>query len=67
MFLTAYSALYFVFWFLLQALTIHFQSYVNKMTIALAVDPNVIPDPYQLCDDLEESLKLIQEDILKKV
>ncbi|KAM3681970.1 hypothetical protein ACB098_12G037100 [Castanea mollissima] len=50
-----------------KALTIHFQSYVNKMTIALAVDPNVIPDPYQLCDDLEESLKLIHDAILKKV
>lgn len=67
MFLTAYSASFFVFWFLLQALTIHFQSYVNKMTIALAVDPNAIPDPYQLCDDLEESLKLIHDAILKKV
>ncbi|KAM4076106.1 hypothetical protein ACJW30_12G038000 [Castanea mollissima] len=50
-----------------KALTIHFQSYVNKMTIALAVVPNVIPDPYQLCDDLEESLKLIHDAILKKV
>ena len=55
------------FWFLLQALTIHYQSYVNKMTIALAVDPNAIPDPHQLCDELEESLKLIHDAIVKKV
>ena len=37
------------------------------MTIALAVDPNAIPDPHQLCDDLEESLKLIHDAIVKKV
>ncbi|XP_050251517.1 wax ester synthase/diacylglycerol acyltransferase 5-like isoform X2 [Quercus robur] len=49
------------------ALTIHYQSYVNKMTIALAVDPNAIPDPHQLCDELEESLKLIHDAIVKKV
>ncbi|KAF7846586.1 hypothetical protein BT93_L4071 [Corymbia citriodora subsp. variegata] len=42
------------------ALTVHFQSYVNKMTIVVAVDPDVIPDPHQLCDDLEESLKTIK-------
>ena len=39
----------------------HFQSYANKMTISLSVDPSVIPDPYLLCDDLEESLKLYEE------
>ncbi|XP_027939478.1 O-acyltransferase WSD1-like isoform X2 [Vigna unguiculata] len=44
-----------------QALTIHFQSYANKMTISLAVDPLVIPDPYLLCDDFEQSLKLIRD------
>ncbi|XP_062120129.1 wax ester synthase/diacylglycerol acyltransferase 5-like [Humulus lupulus] len=48
------------------ALTIHFQSYVDKMTIVLAVDPNVIPDPQQLFDDLEESLQLIREAILQQ-
>ncbi|PON96824.1 O-acyltransferase [Trema orientale] len=48
------------------ALTIHFQSYVDKMTIVLAVDPNVIPDPQQLLDDLEDSLKLIQEAVVKQ-
>ncbi|XP_061356172.1 wax ester synthase/diacylglycerol acyltransferase 11 isoform X2 [Gastrolobium bilobum] len=48
------------------ALTIHFQSYANKMTISLSVDPSVIPDPYLLCDDLEESLKLILDAVQKK-
>ncbi|KAH1043825.1 hypothetical protein GYH30_025586 [Glycine max] len=48
------------------ALTIHFQSYANNITISLAVDPLVIPDPYLLCDDLEQSLKLIRDAIQKK-
>lgn len=48
------------------ALTIHFQSYANNMTISLAVDPLVISDPYLLCDDLEQSLKLIRDAIQKK-
>lgn len=30
------------------------------MIISLAVDPDVIPDPYLLCDDLEESLNTIK-------
>ncbi|KAJ7965355.1 O-acyltransferase WSD1-like [Quillaja saponaria] len=50
-----------------QALTIHYQSYINKMTISMAVDPNVISDPHLLCNDLEESLKLIPRcQLLKK-
>ncbi|KAI5394094.1 hypothetical protein KIW84_060977 [Lathyrus oleraceus] len=48
------------------ALTIHFQSYANQMTISLAVDPTIIPNPYLLCDDLEESLKLICDNVVKK-
>ncbi|PKI52143.1 hypothetical protein CRG98_027559 [Punica granatum] len=48
------------------ALTLHCQSYVDKMTISLAVDPEVIPDPYQLCDDLEESLSSIKAAVLRK-
>ncbi|XP_015878467.3 wax ester synthase/diacylglycerol acyltransferase 6-like isoform X2 [Ziziphus jujuba] len=48
------------------ALTIHFQSYVNKMTIALAVDPSVIPDPHQLLDEIEESLKLTRDAVVKR-
>ncbi|KAI8025889.1 O-acyltransferase WSD1 [Camellia lanceoleosa] len=35
--------------------------YVNKMTIVLSVDESTVPDPHQLCDDLEESLKLVKD------
>ncbi|KMT20304.1 hypothetical protein BVRB_1g003070 [Beta vulgaris subsp. vulgaris] len=42
-------------------LMINFQSYINKMTVVLAVDEEVIPDPHQLCDDIVESLKLVKE------
>lgn len=52
--------------YILQALTFHFQSYMNKMTLALSVDPSVIPDPHLLSDDLEESLKLIRDAVVKK-
>ncbi|KAI3952851.1 hypothetical protein MKW92_019980 [Papaver armeniacum] len=49
-----------------QVLTINYQSYINKMIIILAVDETAIPDPHKLCDDLEESLKLIKDAILAK-
>ncbi|KFK34210.1 hypothetical protein AALP_AA5G115100 [Arabis alpina] len=42
------------------ALTMHFQSYMDKMTISLTVDPTVISDPHRLCDDWEESLRTIK-------
>ncbi|ESQ45618.1 hypothetical protein EUTSA_v10010299mg [Eutrema salsugineum] len=42
------------------ALTMHFQSYMNKMTISVTVDPMVISDPHQLLDDWEESLRMIK-------
>ncbi|XP_027330572.1 O-acyltransferase WSD1-like isoform X1 [Abrus precatorius] len=48
------------------ALTLHYQSYGNKMTISLSVDPLVIPDPYLLGDDIERSLKLIHDGVQKK-
>ncbi|KAK6925992.1 O-acyltransferase, WSD1-like, N-terminal [Dillenia turbinata] len=48
-----------------QALTVHYQSYMDKITISVAVDPKAIPDPYRLLDDLEHSLKLIKEAVLK--
>ncbi|KAF2615050.1 hypothetical protein F2Q70_00007354 [Brassica cretica] len=40
-----------------QALLMHFMSYAGKMTISLAVDPTIIPDPHKICDDMEQSLK----------
>ncbi|GAV66201.1 DUF1298 domain-containing protein [Cephalotus follicularis] len=48
------------------ALIVHTQSYINKLTICLAVDPSVIPDPHQLCADLEESLDIIKNAVLEK-
>ncbi|KAG6752692.1 hypothetical protein POTOM_042728 [Populus tomentosa] len=48
------------------ALTIHFQSYSKKMTIVLAVDPDEIPDPHKLCDDLEKSLEIIKDSVEKR-
>ncbi|KAJ0971732.1 hypothetical protein J5N97_019691 [Dioscorea zingiberensis] len=44
-----------------QALTVHYQSYMNKMEIVLAVDESAIPDPHQLLEDLAESLQLIKD------
>ena len=45
---------------------IHFQSYINKMTFILSVDEEIIPDPNQLCDDLEESLKFIKDAVIAR-
>ncbi|XP_044464005.1 wax ester synthase/diacylglycerol acyltransferase 11-like [Mangifera indica] len=44
-----------------QALTIHFQSYVNKMSVVIAADPDVIPHPHQICEDVDESLQIIKK------
>ncbi|CAB4271591.1 unnamed protein product [Prunus armeniaca] len=49
---------------LMEALHMHFQSYVDKMTISLAVDPDAIPNPNKLLDDLEESLKLSRDAVV---
>lgn len=49
-----------------QALTIHYESYINMMTVVLAVDPDVIPDPHKLCDDIAESLKLSKEAVIQR-
>ncbi|KAL3835113.1 hypothetical protein ACJIZ3_009849 [Penstemon smallii] len=48
-----------------QALVIHYQSYANKLIISIAVDENVIPDPHQFCDVLEDSLKNIKDAVIK--
>ncbi|XP_021635181.2 wax ester synthase/diacylglycerol acyltransferase 11 isoform X2 [Hevea brasiliensis] len=42
------------------ALIIHVVSYANKMKITLSVDDNIIADPHQLCDDLQNSLVLMK-------
>ncbi|KAF6173054.1 hypothetical protein GIB67_006430 [Kingdonia uniflora] len=46
---------------LAEAFTLHFHSYAKKMTMVLSVDEDTIPDPHHLCDDLEESLRLIKD------
>ncbi|KAJ1264010.1 hypothetical protein BS78_09G230400 [Paspalum vaginatum] len=43
------------------ALTIHYQSYINTITLVLAVDDAQFPDCHQLLDDFAESLRLIRE------
>ncbi|KFK30158.1 hypothetical protein AALP_AA7G224600 [Arabis alpina] len=47
--------------YLSQALMIHFISYAEKMIISIAVDPAVIPDHHNLCDEMEKSLKAIKD------
>ena len=49
-----------------QAVTLHFQSYMNKIKMVLAVDELTVPDPYLLLDDLAESLKLIKDAVVTK-
>ncbi|XP_016461398.1 wax ester synthase/diacylglycerol acyltransferase 11-like [Nicotiana tabacum] len=48
------------------ALTINFQSYINKMTIVLSIDESAIPDPQQLLDDFEDSMKLIKDAVIER-
>ncbi|KAJ0024006.1 hypothetical protein Pint_07656 [Pistacia integerrima] len=40
--------------------------YANKITFILSVDEGIIPDPNQLCDDLEESFSLIKSAAIAK-
>ena len=49
-----------------EALTLHFQSYENKVIISVTADPTVIADPHKMCDDLVESLKLIKSSVLER-
>ncbi|KAJ6828515.1 O-acyltransferase WSD1-like [Iris pallida] len=48
-----------------QAVTLHFQSYMNKIKLVLAVDELTVPDPKRLVDDFVESLKLIKDATVK--
>lgn len=48
-----------------QALTVHWQSYGEKMILVLTVDPDVIPDYNNLCTDFEASLKLIKDAVIQ--
>ncbi|KAK1399439.1 O-acyltransferase WSD1-like [Heracleum sosnowskyi] len=48
-----------------QALTLHWQSYGDKIIFVLTVDPDVIPDYKNLCDDFEASLQLIKDAVIQ--
>ncbi|KAL1197124.1 Wax ester synthase/diacylglycerol acyltransferase 1 [Cardamine amara subsp. amara] len=48
------------------AVIINFVSYINMMVINLSVDTTTIPDPYQLCDDMVESLEIFKSTIHEK-
>ena len=50
----------------MQALVIHFQSYMDKMAVILSVDEDVIPDPHKLCIEIENSLLLMKNAIMEK-
>ncbi|KAJ0086678.1 hypothetical protein Patl1_07747 [Pistacia atlantica] len=47
-------------------LLIHVMSYTNRITFSLSVDEGIIPDPEQLCDDLEDSFNLIKSAVIAK-
>ncbi|KAI3458011.1 hypothetical protein Pfo_014674 [Paulownia fortunei] len=49
-----------------QALIIHYQSYADKLIIAIGADEKLIPNPHQLCDDLVKSLENIKEAVIKR-
>ncbi|THG18158.1 hypothetical protein TEA_018763 [Camellia sinensis var. sinensis] len=49
-----------------KALMIHAVSYVNKLIFIISAEEETIPDPHQICDDLEESLNLIKAAVLAK-
>lgn len=38
---------------------------MDKMTLVLAVDKNLIPEPQLLCDDIAESLELVKQAVQK--
>lgn len=49
----------------MQALIIHYNSYANKLIIAMAADEKLIPNPHQLCDDFAKSLQNMKEAVIK--
>lgn len=44
----------------------HWQSCGDKMVLILTVDSNVIPDPHKLCTDMEVSLNIIKDTLIKR-
>lgn len=45
------------------ALLIHVVSYFDKLTFVISVDEEIIPDPHDLCDDLQQSFELIKTSV----
>nr|KAJ0193683.1 hypothetical protein LSAT_V11C800414150 [Lactuca sativa] len=45
------------------ALMIHVVSYVDKIIFVISADKETIPNPHQLCDDLQESFHIIKASI----
>ncbi|KAL3630692.1 hypothetical protein CASFOL_023676 [Castilleja foliolosa] len=48
-----------------QGLVIHYQSYADKLVIAIGADEELIPNPRQLCDDLVMSFRNIKDAVIK--
>ncbi|KAK6155585.1 hypothetical protein DH2020_009833 [Rehmannia glutinosa] len=48
-----------------QGLVIHYQSYANRLIIAIGADEKCIPNPHQLGDDLVKSFENIKEAVIK--
>ncbi|KAH6784061.1 hypothetical protein C2S52_009020 [Perilla frutescens var. hirtella] len=48
-----------------QSLVVHHQSYADRLIISIGADEKLIPNPYQLCDDLVKSLQNIKEAVMK--
>ncbi|KAL9256308.1 Wax ester synthase/diacylglycerol acyltransferase 11-like protein [Drosera capensis] len=42
-------------------LVMHLMSYMNKMSVAVCVNQDLIPDPHKLLDDFEQSLDLMKK------
>ncbi|XP_057798738.1 wax ester synthase/diacylglycerol acyltransferase 11-like [Salvia miltiorrhiza] len=49
-----------------QSLIFHYQSYADKLIISIGADEKLIPNPYQLCDDLIGSLQNIKEAVIER-
>lgn len=49
-----------------QPLMINYQSFTNQMTIVVSADESVVPDPHQIIDDIEHSLKLVKDAVIAR-
>ncbi|KAL9250231.1 Wax ester synthase/diacylglycerol acyltransferase 11-like protein [Drosera capensis] len=47
-------------------LMIHYMSYMNKMSVAVCANQDLIPDPHKILDEVEESLKLMKNAVLQR-